>query len=99
MHGKTLQLKGRLIVPQSGIFIRAYHFLDGIRPLQGDLEKQDRFTIQGVKTAKKGSPHGIDIAISNPQFGLQAVRNRHVFGKANFETRDRKRGNYWETPV
>jgi hypothetical protein len=63
LHGKTLQLKDRLIVPQCGIFTQAYHFLDGIRPLQGDLEKQDCFTIRGVKTAKKGSSHGIDIAI------------------------------------
>ena len=50
-------------MPQCGIFTQAYHFLDGIRPLQGDLEKQDCFTIRGVKTAKKGSSHGIDIAI------------------------------------
>ena len=35
----------------AGIFTQAYHFLDGIRALQGNLEKQDCFTIQGVKTA------------------------------------------------
>ena len=37
-------------MPQCGIFTQAYHFLDGIRALQGNLEKQDCFTIQGVKT-------------------------------------------------
>ena len=62
--------KGPLIVPQFGILTQAYHFLVGIGPLEGDLEKQDCFTIQGVITAKKGCPRGIDIAISNPQFGL-----------------------------
>ena len=69
MHAKILQLKGRLIVPQCGIFTWAYRFLDGISALEGDLEIHDYFTIQGVKTAKRGCPRGIDIAISTLPVG------------------------------
>ena len=50
-------------MPQYGISTLALHFLDGMKPFEGNLEKQDRFTVQGVKGAKKGSFHGIDIAI------------------------------------
>ncbi len=60
---QNFETLGRLIVSQYGIFTQAYQFFDGIRPLEGDLEKHDYFIIQGVKTVKRGCLHGIDIAI------------------------------------